>query len=345
MKTAPEFLEAASRAIGDRAAQRDCPTGERSMARAVDAFNAMTGHDLTEVDGWWFMVLLKMARAQNGGLQPDDFTDAAAYCALGGEAAVAEDQACQFMALLTGEELAELAEEEFCRGGDEPEEQDPGESVSLGQDEEAELKNPPETDTSPGRVKETGKSEHEEPDNDVRPGPLRPGEIVLNGLPAELIGELVPKKGQRFVIGITWREILCTGHTPGGKRIKYRNEKGEEWTATEDEFSAWMLSEAPADETEPEPPRKTGPKPQSKPKFHLGKEPVTTERPVPIVLPAISPERQAEIDRMPSQQDCPCGSKASKTVERRPPDFLPKVEYHCRNEECPVTSGAGKVGA
>ena len=62
---APDFLRRAAQHIEDRAAARDKPEGERSMGRCVAAFNAITGHALTERDGWLFMVALKMARACN----------------------------------------------------------------------------------------------------------------------------------------------------------------------------------------------------------------------------------------------------------------------------------------
>lgn len=84
--SAADILRAGAGHIEDRAAQRDSPGGERSMARCVHAFNAMTGHQLTVADGWLFMVYLKHARSLNGGkLQPDDYEDAAAYEALRGE--------------------------------------------------------------------------------------------------------------------------------------------------------------------------------------------------------------------------------------------------------------------
>jgi hypothetical protein len=73
-----------------RASERDQADGERSMRRTVTMFNAMTGHKLSERDGWMFMVCLKAARAQFGELQADDYTDGAAYFGLAGEAAVGE---------------------------------------------------------------------------------------------------------------------------------------------------------------------------------------------------------------------------------------------------------------
>ena len=87
ISVAPQILRSAAEAIDERAALRDCPQGERSMARCVAAFNAITGHQLTEVEGWHFMELLKLARATAGGHHLDDHTDRAAYAALAGEAA------------------------------------------------------------------------------------------------------------------------------------------------------------------------------------------------------------------------------------------------------------------
>ena len=59
--TAVDILRKGAQHIEDRAASRDQPKGERSMARCVKAFNAMFGKDLTETEGWQFMELLKMA--------------------------------------------------------------------------------------------------------------------------------------------------------------------------------------------------------------------------------------------------------------------------------------------
>lgn len=81
------ILRAGAQHIEDRAASRDLPQGERSMARAVKAFNAMFGTSLTEVQGWQFMEILKISRSAVGAHNPDDYEDAAAYAALAGEAA------------------------------------------------------------------------------------------------------------------------------------------------------------------------------------------------------------------------------------------------------------------
>lgn len=83
---AVSILSEASDCIGERAAERDTES-ERSMKTTVNAFNAMFGTNLTEVQGWQFMELLKMSRSRGGKFRLDDFVDGAAYAALAGEAA------------------------------------------------------------------------------------------------------------------------------------------------------------------------------------------------------------------------------------------------------------------
>lgn len=90
-RSAPEILRAAERHIADRAASRDLPGGERSMPRAVAAFNALTGHRLSETEGNLFMVCLKAARATAGAHNPDDYEDGAAFFAMAGESAAVEN--------------------------------------------------------------------------------------------------------------------------------------------------------------------------------------------------------------------------------------------------------------
>lgn len=86
--TAPEILLKAKQHLEDRAAQRDKPEGERSMAGTIAAFNAITGHNLSERDGWIFMVCLKAKRACTTATGiGDDYEDGAAYFALAGESA------------------------------------------------------------------------------------------------------------------------------------------------------------------------------------------------------------------------------------------------------------------
>ena len=79
--SAPVFLRQAAETIEERAKERDL-SAERSMHRAVAAFNALTKHNLTENDGWVFMAVLKLARSRAGATNPDDYIDGAAYLAL-----------------------------------------------------------------------------------------------------------------------------------------------------------------------------------------------------------------------------------------------------------------------
>lgn len=91
--TAPSILGSAKEALDQRAALRDSEgTGERSIAKTVDIFNAWTGRDLTEQEGWKFMVALKQARESQGKFHEDDYVDGASYFALLGESCAKETQ-------------------------------------------------------------------------------------------------------------------------------------------------------------------------------------------------------------------------------------------------------------
>jgi len=84
---ATKLLEQASYAIGNRAVERDVEQ-ERSMKATVTAFNAIYGTELTEDQGWCFMVMLKLVRTKGAVAQADNYLDGAAYFALMGEAAL-----------------------------------------------------------------------------------------------------------------------------------------------------------------------------------------------------------------------------------------------------------------
>lgn len=86
-KDAAAILRMAAGLIEQRAEQRDSATGEKSMAKTVEAFNAIYGTQLTEVQGWHFMELLKMVRSAYGIYVEDDYLDKVAYSALAAEAA------------------------------------------------------------------------------------------------------------------------------------------------------------------------------------------------------------------------------------------------------------------
>ena len=87
---APEILTRSAEIMADRAKQYDSPQGERSMGKAVAAFNAITGQSLSEANGWLIMALLKMVR-DNTTDKPheDSIHDLVAYGALYGEARLA----------------------------------------------------------------------------------------------------------------------------------------------------------------------------------------------------------------------------------------------------------------
>ena len=84
---APELLGRAARHMHDRAATYDTLGGERSMGKAVQAFNAITGRELTESEGWLLMAILKAVRSETRS-EPhqDSLEDLIAYAALYAEA-------------------------------------------------------------------------------------------------------------------------------------------------------------------------------------------------------------------------------------------------------------------
>lgn len=85
---ATEFLQAAIDTQAERGKQYDSPEGERSMGRTVQAFNAITGRDLTEAEGWLLLQVLKDVRQwQNPDkYHHDSALDGVAYASLKAEA-------------------------------------------------------------------------------------------------------------------------------------------------------------------------------------------------------------------------------------------------------------------
>jgi hypothetical protein len=82
-----QILEKAAETIRERGKTYD-PNGERerSMGQIVAMFNIATGHNLTEQQGWLFMQLLKIVRANmNTTPHQDSLLDLVAYSALGAE--------------------------------------------------------------------------------------------------------------------------------------------------------------------------------------------------------------------------------------------------------------------
>lgn len=84
MKTAPELLTESAALLAERGKQYDSPGGERSMGKAVAAFNAITSRDLTEAEGWLLMECVKNVRNFSvwGSGHRDSVIDAIAYAAL-----------------------------------------------------------------------------------------------------------------------------------------------------------------------------------------------------------------------------------------------------------------------
>ena len=84
---AQDLLHRAASLMDERGKQYDQPSGERSMAAAVTAFNAISGYHLTEADGFLLMAILKMVRDQQRETpHRDSIEDLVAYASLYGEA-------------------------------------------------------------------------------------------------------------------------------------------------------------------------------------------------------------------------------------------------------------------
>ena len=86
-RTAEQFLHQAAELMAERGKEYDKPSGERSMGNAVVAFNAITGRDLSEHEGWLLMSLVKRVRQYSTpNYHKDSAEDAVAYAALEAEA-------------------------------------------------------------------------------------------------------------------------------------------------------------------------------------------------------------------------------------------------------------------
>ena len=85
-RAAPDFLRQAANLIEERGKQYDNQKGERSIGRTVDAFNAITGRDLSEPECWLLMSLFKRVRQfSQPAYHKDSAEDAVAYAALEAE--------------------------------------------------------------------------------------------------------------------------------------------------------------------------------------------------------------------------------------------------------------------
>lgn len=89
--SAPELLNKAADLLTERGKQYDQPEGERSMSKAVSAFNAITGRNLSESEGWLLLQVLKDVRLfQKPGYHQDSAEDCIAYASLKAESKQAE---------------------------------------------------------------------------------------------------------------------------------------------------------------------------------------------------------------------------------------------------------------
>ena len=88
---AASILTIAAQTMQQRGQQYDKPDGERSMGRAVEAFNMVTGGTLRESDGWLLLAILKMVRNQSR-IAPhyDSLVDGTAYMSLYAESRLTE---------------------------------------------------------------------------------------------------------------------------------------------------------------------------------------------------------------------------------------------------------------
>lgn len=84
--SASGFLHKAANIMEERGKTYDSPKGERSMGKAVEAFNAITSHSLSESEGWLLLQLLKDVRQwSRDGYHGDSAEDCIAYAALKAE--------------------------------------------------------------------------------------------------------------------------------------------------------------------------------------------------------------------------------------------------------------------
>lgn len=86
-RTAIGIADAALQHIKDRASTYDSPDGERSAVKTAQAFNAITGKDLTEAEVFLLLQILKDVRQWQKGIpHQDSLEDCIAYAALKAEA-------------------------------------------------------------------------------------------------------------------------------------------------------------------------------------------------------------------------------------------------------------------
>lgn len=83
-KSASDYLNDAANLLSERGKQYDKSGQERSMEKIIRIFNDMTGQNLTTVEGWYFMQVLKDVRFFQNTEKPheDSLLDKVSYAAL-----------------------------------------------------------------------------------------------------------------------------------------------------------------------------------------------------------------------------------------------------------------------
>ena len=90
---AADILQRSADLLKERGKQYDTADGRSSMDRAVTAFNAITGHTLTEADGWLLMQMVKDARQwAKQGYHADSAEDCISFAALKAVAKRSQEQ-------------------------------------------------------------------------------------------------------------------------------------------------------------------------------------------------------------------------------------------------------------
>ena len=83
MTDAVSFLNDAAKTMKQRGKVYDNSNKERSMKATVEAFNAITGNEMTESEGWLLLSLLKQVRQfSQEKYHEDSALDGVAYTAL-----------------------------------------------------------------------------------------------------------------------------------------------------------------------------------------------------------------------------------------------------------------------
>lgn len=93
-KTASDYLKDGADLLSERGKHYDKSGQERSMEKIVRIFNDMTGQDLTTVQGWYFMQVLKDVRFFQNQIKAhaDSLLDKISYAALMTEEALKNDE-------------------------------------------------------------------------------------------------------------------------------------------------------------------------------------------------------------------------------------------------------------